>query len=158
MLNGISAPAQQYFAAGTFKTLVWDPSTGKAKLIPTPADMFCGGHAFLPDGRLLVAGGTWCRCGYGGVVVAARLARVLRRRRRVLGGSPAAGAAGVVVLAGGPGGEDALVADGEQAGQPEGERGQAGGPPRAFRTAKLELFHAARCRFRYSLWTSCGVR
>jgi hypothetical protein len=49
---------QQFFAAGTFKTLVWDPTTGKAKLIPTPADMFCGGHAFLPDGNLLVAGGT----------------------------------------------------------------------------------------------------
>jgi hypothetical protein len=31
------------------------------------------------------------------------------------------------------------------------------GPPRAFRTADLELIHAARCRFRYSLWTSCGV-
>jgi Domain of unknown function (DUF1929) len=49
---------QQYFEAGTFKTLVWDPVTGKAKLVPTPADMFCGGHAFLPDGKLLVAGGT----------------------------------------------------------------------------------------------------
>jgi hypothetical protein len=49
---------QQYFEAGTFKTLVWDPVTGKAKLIPTPSDMFCGGHAFLPDGKLLVAGGT----------------------------------------------------------------------------------------------------
>jgi hypothetical protein len=33
-----------------------------------------------------------------------------------------------------------------------------GGPPRASRTAELELFHAARCRFRYSSWTSCGVR
>ena len=31
------------------------------------------------------------------------------------------------------------------------------GPPRAFRTADLELSHAARCRFRYSAWTSCGV-
>jgi len=31
------------------------------------------------------------------------------------------------------------------------------GPPHAFRTAELELFHAARCRFRYSSWTSCGV-
>ena len=31
------------------------------------------------------------------------------------------------------------------------------GPPRPFRTAELELFHAARCRFRCSLWTSCGV-
>jgi hypothetical protein len=49
---------QQYFEAGTFKTLLWDPATGKAKLIPTPSDMFCGGHAFLPDGKLLVAGGT----------------------------------------------------------------------------------------------------
>jgi hypothetical protein len=49
---------QQYFEAGTFKTLLWDPVTGTGKLIPTPSDMFCGGHAFLPDGRLLVAGGT----------------------------------------------------------------------------------------------------
>src|ERR1022692_1765949 len=31
------------------------------------------------------------------------------------------------------------------------------GPPRAFRTAELKLFHAARCRFWYSSWTSCGV-
>ena len=35
------------------------------------------------------------------------------------------GAAGVVVLAGVPGDQDALVADDEQAGEPEGERGQA---------------------------------
>jgi hypothetical protein len=49
---------QQFFKAGTFKTLLWDPSTGKAKLIHTPSDMFCGGHAFLPNGNLLVAGGT----------------------------------------------------------------------------------------------------
>ena len=53
-----SGNSQQYFEAGTFKTLLWDPVTGKAKLIPTPSDMFCGGHAFLPDGKLLVAGGT----------------------------------------------------------------------------------------------------
>jgi hypothetical protein len=49
---------QQYFEAGSFKTLLWDPVTGKGKLIPTPSDMFCGGHAFLPDGKLLVVGGT----------------------------------------------------------------------------------------------------
>jgi Domain of unknown function (DUF1929) len=49
---------QQEFNAGSFKTLVWDPVTGKAKLIKTPTDMFCGGHAFLPNGDLLVAGGT----------------------------------------------------------------------------------------------------
>jgi len=49
---------QQFFNAGTFKTLLWDPTTGKAKLIHTPSDMFCGGHDFLANGNLLVAGGT----------------------------------------------------------------------------------------------------
>lgn len=48
----------QAFAAGTFRTLLYDPATGATKLVPTPADLFCGGHAFLPDGKLLVAGGT----------------------------------------------------------------------------------------------------
>ena len=62
----------------------------------------------------------------------AGLARVLRRRRRVLGGRPA-GAAGGVGLAGVPGFQDALVADGQQAGEPERDRGQAREPvqPRA---------------------------
>jgi hypothetical protein len=46
------------FNAGTFKTLIYDPSTGQTKLVPTPTDLFCSGHAFLPDGRLLIAGGT----------------------------------------------------------------------------------------------------
>jgi hypothetical protein len=50
------------FKAGTFKTLLWDPAKGTGddalQLIPTPADLFCGGHAFLPNGNLLIAGGT----------------------------------------------------------------------------------------------------
>ncbi|WP_370098358.1 galactose oxidase-like domain-containing protein [Streptacidiphilus sp. MAP12-20] len=46
------------FKAGSFKTLLWDPVNETYKLIPTPDDMFCGGHAQLPDGKLLVAGGT----------------------------------------------------------------------------------------------------
>jgi hypothetical protein len=46
------------FEAGSFKSLLWDPETNKYKLIHTPDDMFCGGHAFLPDGKLLIAGGT----------------------------------------------------------------------------------------------------
>jgi hypothetical protein len=47
------------FAAGTFKTAIYDPATGTLRSdIPTPYDLFCSGHAFLPDGRLLVAGGT----------------------------------------------------------------------------------------------------
>lgn len=49
---------QQQFDAGTFRTLVYDPNTGQTKQVPTPTDMFCAGHAFLPDGKLLVAGGT----------------------------------------------------------------------------------------------------
>jgi hypothetical protein len=46
------------FAAGTFVTLLYDPNTGQGKLINTPIDLFCAGHAFLPDGNLLISGGT----------------------------------------------------------------------------------------------------
>ncbi|MFE7561787.1 galactose oxidase-like domain-containing protein [Kitasatospora sp. NPDC057500] len=46
------------FDAGTFKSLLWDPAANTYKTVPTPADLFCGGHAALPDGRMLVAGGT----------------------------------------------------------------------------------------------------
>jgi hypothetical protein len=46
------------FTAGTFRTLVFDPVTGATTSVPTPTDLFCAGHAFLPDGKLLVAGGT----------------------------------------------------------------------------------------------------
>ena len=48
----------EQFKAGTFETLVFDPANGAAKLVPTPTDLFCSGHTFLPDGKLLVAGGT----------------------------------------------------------------------------------------------------
>jgi hypothetical protein len=46
------------FKAGTFKSVLWDPADNSFKEIPTPKDMFCSGHAQLPDGNLLVAGGT----------------------------------------------------------------------------------------------------
>jgi hypothetical protein len=46
------------FKAGTFKSIVWNPVNNKFKEIPTPVDMFCGGHFELPDGKLLIAGGT----------------------------------------------------------------------------------------------------
>ena len=43
---------------------VWDPTTGQATATPQPErrdgskiNLFCAGHAFLPDGRLLVVGG-----------------------------------------------------------------------------------------------------
>lgn len=46
------------FAAGTFKTSVWNPMNNTFLDVPTPIDMFCVGHATLPDGRVLIAGGT----------------------------------------------------------------------------------------------------
>ncbi|HUR02460.1 MAG TPA: Ig-like domain-containing protein [Nonomuraea sp.] len=36
---------------------LWDPATGNFTAVPSPSLLFCTGHAFLADGRLLVAGG-----------------------------------------------------------------------------------------------------
>ncbi len=36
---------------------IWDPATGTFKLVPAPANLFCAGHALLPDGRVFLAGG-----------------------------------------------------------------------------------------------------
>jgi len=36
---------------------IWDPATGGFTEATSATDVFCAGHAFLPDGRLLVAGG-----------------------------------------------------------------------------------------------------
>lgn len=46
-------------AAHDFRSVVWDYENGTF-FTPafTPDDVFCAGQAFLPDGRLLVAGGT----------------------------------------------------------------------------------------------------
>ena len=49
---------QSFFNAGTFKTLVLNPATMRMKMIPTPWDVFCAGHVELPDGNILIAGGT----------------------------------------------------------------------------------------------------
>src|SRR6202161_719965 len=49
---------QALFNAGTFKTLLLNPVTMQEKLIPTPWDLFCAGHIELPDGNILIAGGT----------------------------------------------------------------------------------------------------
>ena len=38
-------------------TYIWDPATGAFTVASTPSELFCAGHSFLPDGRLLVAGG-----------------------------------------------------------------------------------------------------
>ncbi|MBW1598424.1 galactose oxidase-like domain-containing protein [Streptomyces sp. JJ38] len=57
LIAGSGNDAEQ-FAAKTFRSVLWDPENGTFKNIPTPADMFCAGHSQLPDGKLLVAGGT----------------------------------------------------------------------------------------------------
>ena len=36
---------------------LWDPATGAFTAAPSASDLFCAGHTFLADGRLLVAGG-----------------------------------------------------------------------------------------------------
>lgn len=40
------------------KTAIFDPETRQMKLVDTPSDLFCSGHAMLQSGNLLVAGGT----------------------------------------------------------------------------------------------------
>ena len=49
---------QAFFNAGTFKTLLLNPVTMQERLIHTPWDLFCAGHIELPDGNILIAGGT----------------------------------------------------------------------------------------------------
>ena len=46
------------FAAGTFESAVYDPTTGSFTVIPTPSAMFCAGHVHLPNGDILILGGT----------------------------------------------------------------------------------------------------
>ncbi|MEV4617752.1 galactose oxidase early set domain-containing protein [Asanoa sp. NPDC049573] len=45
------------FAAGTFKTAVYDPANGTFTNVATPVDLFCSGHVQLSDGKVLVMGG-----------------------------------------------------------------------------------------------------
>ncbi|GAB3671464.1 hypothetical protein GCM10027589_40550 [Actinocorallia lasiicapitis] len=46
------------FKAGDFTSQLYDPRTNTYKVIKTPSDMFCSGHVQLPDGRVLIMGGT----------------------------------------------------------------------------------------------------
>jgi hypothetical protein len=45
-------------AAGRFQSYLFAPETCTATRLPTPGDLFCSGHAMLPNGNILVAGGT----------------------------------------------------------------------------------------------------
>ena len=46
------------FENGSFKASVWDPVSGIFNTLDVPSDMFCAGHVTLPDGRVLIQGGT----------------------------------------------------------------------------------------------------
>jgi hypothetical protein len=46
------------FQAGSFKAAIWDPVAGTFETLDVPVDMFCSGHVTLPDGRVLIQGGT----------------------------------------------------------------------------------------------------
>ncbi len=51
----------QYSNDGTIsvlKTVIYSPHHNSYKLIPTPSDLFCSGHAMMQSGSVLIAGGT----------------------------------------------------------------------------------------------------
>ncbi len=51
----------KYHDTGTIsvlKTALFDPATNQTKLVRTPSDLFCSGHAVMQSGNLLIAGGT----------------------------------------------------------------------------------------------------
>ena len=51
-------PVDKWDIAGQSLTYTWDPNTLAKSTIPnTTTNLFCSGHSFLPDGRLLVTGG-----------------------------------------------------------------------------------------------------
>lgn len=48
------------------ETVIWDPASDTFQFREADADMFCAGHAVLPDGRLLSVGGTLYCCPFVG--------------------------------------------------------------------------------------------
>lgn len=61
------------FKAGSFTAAVWDPVSGQFTMLSVPKDMFCAGHVTLPDGRVLIQGGTKAYPGVNGSVYYAGL-------------------------------------------------------------------------------------
>lgn len=55
---GRDKAADKWDIGNSCVTYTWNPATGATMTIPnTTTNLFCSGHSFLPDGRLLVAGG-----------------------------------------------------------------------------------------------------
>jgi hypothetical protein len=46
------------FEKGSFKSYIYDPVANIWKELKTPKDVFCSGHVQLPDGNVLILGGT----------------------------------------------------------------------------------------------------
>ncbi|HEX4466924.1 MAG TPA: hypothetical protein VH025_07030, partial [Solirubrobacteraceae bacterium] len=46
------------FEKGSFESFIYDPVANTWKEIATPYDVFCAGHVQLPDGNVLIVGGT----------------------------------------------------------------------------------------------------
>ena len=58
LLMAGSATTPPDFEAGRFQSYIFAPDTRAATRLPTPGDLFCAGHAGLPNGNVLIAGGT----------------------------------------------------------------------------------------------------
>lgn len=58
MLFAGSSNDEYRHGAGEYGTAVWRYPSPRFSRPDTPVDLFCCGHAFLPDGRLLACGGT----------------------------------------------------------------------------------------------------
>ena len=58
LLMAGSGNSKAEFLAGRFQSYLFYPDTCNTYQLPTPGDMFCSGHAMLPNGNVLVAGGT----------------------------------------------------------------------------------------------------
>jgi hypothetical protein len=53
-----SGNSAEVFEAGTFKSYLWEPSSGALKPLTTPTDMFCAGHMLMSNGEAIATGGT----------------------------------------------------------------------------------------------------
>jgi galactose oxidase len=53
-LDGYTIPPGKYKGIPN----IWDPATGTFTFVDAGADLFCSGHSFLADGRLMQAGGS----------------------------------------------------------------------------------------------------
>jgi hypothetical protein len=58
LLMAGSGNDKKNFDVKRFESVLWDPRANTFQKLYTPWDIFCAGHAFLPNGDLLIAGGT----------------------------------------------------------------------------------------------------